>query len=93
MVYVYVLCLSLIQIIPLIPPQPARGQWKQGTDEDSDLTFKCTFPAGIQNVSVLFKILHIDVIYTRFKFHVHCYASSYKVLFYILRKYLKLCKI
>ena len=93
MVYFYVLCLSLKKIIPLIPPQPAGGKWKQGTDEDGDLTFECTFSAGIQNVSVLFKILHIDVIYTRFKFHVHCNASSYKVLFYILRKYLELCKI
>ena len=93
MVYVYVLCLSLIQIIPLIPPQPAGGKWKQGTNEDGGLTFKCTFPAGIQNVSVLFKISHIDVIYTRVKFHVNCNASSYKVLFYISRKYLKLCKI
>ena len=62
MMYVY-MCYVFIQFIEHIQfiPQPVGGTWTQGTDFDGDPTITCTFPAGIQNVS-LFYIFHIAVI-------------------------------
>ena len=60
MVYFYMCCvfIQLTEHIQFIP-QPVGGTWTQGTTVDGYSSITCTFPAGIQNVSVPFRF-HIE---------------------------------
>ena len=45
------------------------------------ISIRCTFPAGIQNVSIFYLFLHISLNYIMFKFPIHCNVIDWDVLF------------